>query len=102
MSFSLLAVRRVRALAPRLPTVLLMDLPPRWLRRGHLPFGTRIAGPNVELLRTRPWLVPALRAAATSVRLDGQRTGRSRPGLAAGVDGLITDRPAHTLARLGR
>ncbi|GGM00388.1 glycerophosphodiester phosphodiesterase [Micromonospora yangpuensis] len=103
MSFSLLAVRRVRALAPRLPTVLLMDLPPRWLRRGHLPFGTRIAGPNVELLRTRPWLVPALRAAGHQVYVwTVNEPADLDLALAAGVDGLITDRPAHTLARLGR
>ncbi|MDG4827731.1 glycerophosphodiester phosphodiesterase family protein [Solwaraspora sp. WMMD1047] len=103
MSFSALAVRRMRELAPELPTVLLLDtLPPR-PRIGRLPFGARIAGPGVQLLRTRPELVPALHAAGHRVYVwtvnepdDLELVLRHR------VDGIITDRPALVLDRLGR
>ncbi len=61
MSFSLAAVRRVRHLAPALPTVLLMDLLPPWLRTGRLPAGIPTAGPGVRLLRNHPRLAGRLR-----------------------------------------
>ncbi|MEW2377287.1 glycerophosphodiester phosphodiesterase family protein [Micromonospora sp. NPDC047812] len=103
MSFSPLAVRRVRGLAPALPTVLLLDVLPRWVRLGRLPFGTRIAGPGVALVRARPQLVPALRAAGNQVFVwTVNEPADLDLVLAAGVDGIITDRPAHTLASLGR
>ncbi|MEU7995583.1 glycerophosphodiester phosphodiesterase family protein [Micromonospora sp. NPDC049060] len=103
MSFSPLAVRRVRGLAPALPTVLLLDVLPRWVRPGRLPFGTRIAGPGVALVRARPQLVPALRAAGNQVFVwTVNEPADLDLVLAAGVDGIITDRPAHTLASLGR
>ncbi|WP_089154880.1 glycerophosphodiester phosphodiesterase [Micromonospora sp. NBS 11-29] len=103
MSFSPLAVRRVRELAPELPTVLLLEVLPPWLRLGRLPFGSRIAGPGVDLVRARPHLVPALRAAGNSVYVWTVNEPEDLElVLAAGVDGVITDRPAHALARLGR
>ncbi|MGS2617273.1 glycerophosphodiester phosphodiesterase [Micromonospora sp. LZ34] len=103
MSFSPLAVRRIRDLAPALPTVLLLEVLPRWLRLGRLPFGTRIAGPGIGLVRARPALVPALRVAGNQVYVwTVNEPADLDLVLAAGVDGIITDRPAHTLARLGR
>ncbi|MFV2112099.1 glycerophosphodiester phosphodiesterase [Micromonospora sp. LOL_025] len=103
MSFSPLAVRRIRGLAPALPTVLLLDVLPRWVWLGRLPFGTRIAGPGVALVRARPQLVPALRAAGNQVFVwTVNEPADLDLVLAAGVDGIITDRPAHTLVRLGR
>ncbi|MEU5669617.1 glycerophosphodiester phosphodiesterase [Micromonospora sp. NPDC047762] len=103
MSFSPLAVRRVRELAPTLPTVLLLEVLPRWLRLGRLPFGTRIAGPGIGLVRGRPQLLPALRAAGNQVYVwtINEPTDLELV-LAAGVDGIITDRPAYALARLDR
>ncbi|GIJ78968.1 glycerophosphoryl diester phosphodiesterase [Micromonospora phaseoli] len=103
MSFSALAVRRMRALAPTLPTVLLLEVLPRWLRLGRLPFGAGIAGPGIALVRARPTLVPALRAAGNQVYVwTVNEPADLDLVLAAGVDGVITDRPAQTLARLGR
>ncbi|WP_434742161.1 glycerophosphodiester phosphodiesterase [Micromonospora sp. SH-82] len=103
MSFSTLAVRRIRALAPALPTVLLMESRPRWVRPGRLPLGTRIAGPGVGLVRSRPGLIPAFQAAGHQVYVwtVNEPTDLDRV-LAAGVNGIITDRPAFALARLGR
>ena len=105
MSFSPLAVRRVRELAPRLPTVLLlmMEIPPRGLWTGRLPFGARIAGPSIGLVRARPHLVPALRKAGHRVFVwTVNEPDDIELVLRCDVDGIITDRPAAVLARLGR
>ncbi|MGC4818352.1 glycerophosphodiester phosphodiesterase [Micromonospora sp. DT63] len=103
MSFSPLAVRRVRELAPALPTVLLLEVLPPWLRLGRLPFGTRIAGPGIGLVRARPRLLPALRAAGNQVYVwTVNEPADLELVLAEEVDGIITDRPAHVLARRDR
>ncbi|MGC4772056.1 glycerophosphodiester phosphodiesterase [Micromonospora sp. DT44] len=103
MSFSPLAVRRIRELAPALPTVLLLEVLPPWLRLGRLPFGARIAGPGIGLLRARPHLLPALRAAGNQVYVwTVNEPADVELVLAGEVDGIITDRPAHVLARRDR
>ncbi|MBO4209360.1 glycerophosphodiester phosphodiesterase [Micromonospora echinofusca] len=103
MSFSPLAVRRVQELAPALPTVLLLEVLPRWLRLGRLPFGVRIAGPGINLVRARPQLVPALRAAGHRIYVwTVNEPADLDLVLESGVDGVITDRPALVLQRLGR
>ena len=103
MSFAALAVRRIGRLAPALPTVYLIEVVPPGVGRGRLPFGAGIAGPRVGLLRARPHLVPALRAAGHQVYVwtvnDGQDLDLA---LAQDVDGVITDRPRFVLDRLGR
>ncbi|MGC4814036.1 glycerophosphodiester phosphodiesterase [Micromonospora sp. DT228] len=103
MSFSPLAVRRVHELAPKLPTVLLLEVLPRWPRLGRLPFGTRIAGPGIGLVRARPQLLPALRTAGNQVYVwTVNEPTDLELVLAAGADGIITDRPGYALARLAR
>lgn len=54
MSFSSLAVRRIRAAAPRLPTVLLFDRFGNGRRSGALPPWADCAGPGIRLLRQDP------------------------------------------------
>jgi glycerophosphoryl diester phosphodiesterase len=54
MSFSRMAVRRVRQHAPLLPTVLLLDRLPAGLRDGELPDWADITGPGIHLLREDP------------------------------------------------
>ncbi|NYT93587.1 glycerophosphodiester phosphodiesterase family protein [Salinispora sp. H7-4] len=101
MSFSLLAVRRLRALAPALPAVLLLDMLPRGFRLGRLPFGIQIAGPGLALMRSHPALIPTLQAAGNQVYVWTVNKPRDLElVLDAGVDGIITDRPAPTLTRL--
>ncbi|MEH1012716.1 glycerophosphodiester phosphodiesterase family protein [Micromonospora sp. CPCC 206060] len=103
MSFSPLAVRRIQELAQDLPTVLLLEVLPRWLWLGRLPFGVRIAGPGINLVRSRPQLVPALRAAGHRVYVwTVNEPADLDLVLESGVDGVITDRPALVLQRLGR
>jgi glycerophosphoryl diester phosphodiesterase len=103
MSFSPLAVRRMRELAPALPTVLLFEFLPRGLRLGRLPFGARIAGPGISLVRARPQLIPALRDAGNRIYVwTVNEPAELELVLAQGVDGVITDRPALVLGHLGR
>ncbi|HEX6968539.1 MAG TPA: glycerophosphodiester phosphodiesterase family protein [Micromonosporaceae bacterium] len=104
MSFSPLAVRRIRELAPRLPTVMLLtDVFPRPLWSGRLPFGVRIAGPSINLVRARPRLVTALKEAGNRVFVwTVNESDDIELVLDCGVDGIITDRPATVLTRLGR
>jgi glycerophosphoryl diester phosphodiesterase len=103
MSFSPLALRQIRALAPQLPTVLLLEVLPPGLRPARLPFGVRIAGPSVSLMRARPALVPALQAAGNQVYVwTVNEPDEIDLVLGYGVDGIITDRPRAVLDRLGR
>lgn len=101
MSFSTLAVRRIRRLAPALPTVLLLELLPPGLRLGRLPFGTRIAGPSVGLVRARPGLVTTLRAAGNQVYVwTVNEPADLDLVIGQEVDAIITDRPAEARAHL--
>jgi glycerophosphoryl diester phosphodiesterase len=104
MSFSPLAIRRVRDLAPELPTVLLLEvLPPGLLRRRRLPFGAHIAGPGIDLIQSRPQLVPALRGAGHPVYVWTVNKPADLGLLSEyGVEGIITDRPRLILDHLGR
>ncbi|GAA2518234.1 glycerophosphodiester phosphodiesterase [Pilimelia columellifera] len=105
MSFSPLAVRRMRALAPAVPTVQLLDLLPSGLTPpglGRLPVAAPVVGPSVELLRARPGLAPALRAAGKRVYVwTVNEPDDIDLAVSLGVDGLITDRPAEVRERLG-
>ncbi|HEY8532396.1 MAG TPA: glycerophosphodiester phosphodiesterase family protein [Micromonospora sp.] len=103
MSFSPLAIRRIRDLAPHLPTVLLLELLPPGLRLARLPFGARIAAPGIDLVRARPHLVPRLRAAGNQVYVwTVNEPADLELVLNLGVDGIITDRPTFVLRQLGR
>jgi glycerophosphoryl diester phosphodiesterase len=103
MSFSPVTVRRIRRLAPSLPTVLLLALLPPGVRFGRLPAGAEVAGPSLRLVRSRPGLVPALQAAGNRVYVwTVNEPADVDLVVSRGVDGIITDQPAETLARLGR
>jgi glycerophosphoryl diester phosphodiesterase len=101
MSFSPLAIRRIRELSPGLPTVLLLEVLPPAVRLGRLPFGARIGGPGIGLLRRRPALVRTLHAAGNEVYVwtvnepaDLDLARRLE------VDGIITDRPRFVLDQM--
>jgi glycerophosphoryl diester phosphodiesterase len=103
MSFSPLAIRRIRELAPALPTVLLLEVLPPWLPVNRLPFGAQIAGPGINLLRARPQLIETLRATGHLIYVwTVNEPTDLELVLDRGVDGVITDRPALVLDRLGR
>ena len=103
MSFSALSLRRVRALAPTIPTVYLMERVLPGLRGGRLPYGARIAGPGIDLVRANPGYVTALRRAGQRVRVwTVDEPADVELCLRLGVDTLITNHPRRVLDLLGR
>ena len=103
MSFSQLSMRRVRALAPGLPTVFLMDRVPLRFRDGSLPFGSAIAGPSIEIVRAHPRYVERVHRAGQRMHVwtvDHPADVALCADL--GVDAIITNRPGAVLAQLGR
>jgi glycerophosphoryl diester phosphodiesterase len=101
MSFAALALRRMHRLAPAIPTVYLLEIVPPGVGRGRLPFGARIAGPRIGLIRSRPQLLSTLRAAGhqTYVWTVNDDTDLDLV-LSHGPDGIISDRPKFVLDRL--
>jgi glycerophosphoryl diester phosphodiesterase len=103
MSFSMLAVRRMRQLAPAVPRVFLMERVPLPFRDGSLPPGVRTAGLAVEIMRAHPRLVTRLRERGNRVFVfTVDEPTDVELCLDLDVEGIITNRPADVLARLGR
>lgn len=103
MSFSEFAVRRVRQGAPTLRTVLLMDRVPVRARSGWLPNGAHIAGPGIHIIRAHPRYVERVHSAGSQVHVwTVDKDADIDLCIKLGVDGIITNRPAAVLARLGR
>ena len=103
MSFSPLAVRTVRGLAPALDTVYLFELAPPRVRDGRPPFGAGLLGPGVNALRARPELVARAHDRGHQVYVWTVNTAEEvELAVGLGVDGLISDRPGFVLGRLGR
>ena len=101
MSFAALALRRVRVRTPAVPTAYLLEILPPGIRRGRLPFGARIAGPGIALVRSRPALIPAIRAAGNQCYVwTVNQPDDLDLVLKHQVDGVITDRPRFVLDRL--
>ncbi|MGQ5634518.1 MULTISPECIES: glycerophosphodiester phosphodiesterase [unclassified Streptomyces] len=103
MSFSARSLHRVRAAAPTLPTVYLVQfLTPR-LRDGRLPAGVRIAGPSVRILRNQPAYVERLKRAGHQVHVWTVNEPEDVDlCVRLGVDAIITNRPRAVLRQLGR
>jgi glycerophosphoryl diester phosphodiesterase len=100
MSFSVLAVRRMRQLAPGVPRVLLMERIPLVSRDGSLR-GADIAGISLGLLREQPGYVDRVHRAGGAVHVwTVDEPADVRRCVAAGVDGIITNRPDVVLAEL--
>lgn len=101
MSFAPTAVRRVRLLAPDIPTVLLLDrlMPQR--RAAILPAGVPIAGPGLHVLRSDPDFVARAHARGLQVYVwTVEEPADVRFVLDLGVDTIITDRPSDVRAVL--
>ena len=101
MSFSQQAMRRMRALAPGVPTVFLMTQVALRFRTGELPFGSRIAGPGIPIIRAHPEFVAREHALGHQVHV-WTVDSVSDVDLCAelGVDAIITNRPGEVLERL--
>ena len=98
MSFAPVALRRVRLLAPDLPTVLLMDRLMRGRRDGGLPAGAGIAGPGLEVLLADPGYVARAHARGNLVYVwTVDRLADVDYVIGLGVDVVITNRPADVI-----
>ena len=103
MSFSPVALRRVRLLAPDLPTVQLYDRVPVHRRDGSLPAGATAAGPGIHILRAHPKYVQRVQERGGRVFVwTVDEPADVELAVSLGVDVLITNRPRDVLARLGR
>jgi glycerophosphoryl diester phosphodiesterase len=101
MSFAPTAVRRVRLLAPDVPTVLLLDrlMPQR--RAALLPAGVPIAGPGLHVLHAEPDFVARAHARGLLVYVwTVDELADVEYVLDLGVDTIITDRPLEVRALL--
>lgn len=105
MSFSQLAIARMRQLCPKVPLVYLMeDSVPLRFRDGSLPKGAKIAGLDKEIIRRWPKTVQRQHARGHQVYVfpvdDEADIDRC---LDLGVDAIISNRPAfvrnHVLGR---
>ncbi|MGN6524290.1 MAG: glycerophosphodiester phosphodiesterase [Actinomycetes bacterium] len=94
MSFSQLSLRRIRLLAPSLPTVLLMERTPVRFWDGSLPLGTRIAGPGMDVVRAHPRYVARVHRQGNQVHVwTVDAPADVELCLELGVDAIITNRP---------
>jgi glycerophosphoryl diester phosphodiesterase len=101
MSFSQLAVRRMRALAPGVPTVQLIGKRLRPVRSELLSGSMDAVGPGLSLLRTDPGYVEQAHAAGKGVHVWTANSPADIDFLVSlGVDALITDRPDEVVRRL--
>ena len=102
MSFSQLSVRRMRAMTPGLPTVFLMERVPLRFRDGALPFGARIAGPSIDVVRQYPRYVDRVHRQGNAVHVwtvdDPCDVDLC---VKLGVDAIISNHPRMVAQRLG-
>ncbi|MEU8974661.1 glycerophosphodiester phosphodiesterase [Streptomyces monashensis] len=103
MSFSARSLHRVRAAAPTLPTVYLVQfLTPR-LRDGRLPAGVGIAGPSIRIVRNHPAYVERLKRAGHQVHVWTVNEPEDVDlCVELGIDAIITNRPRAVLRQLNR
>ncbi|MFG2138838.1 glycerophosphodiester phosphodiesterase [Streptomyces sp. NPDC048650] len=102
MSFSARSLHRVRAAAPDIPGVYLMQfLTPRH-RDGRLPPGVGIAGPGVRILRAHPDYVARAHRAGHRVHVwTVNEPADVELCRDLGVDAVITNRPKQVRTQLG-
>ena len=102
MSFSQLSVRRMRAMTPGLPTVFLMERVPLRFRDGSLPFGARIAGPSIDVVRQYPRYVDRVHRQGSSVHVwTVDDPADVDLCVRLGVDAIISNHPRMVAERLG-
>ena len=103
MSFSWVALNRVRKLAPGLDTVLLIDRMYGWQVTKNLVGDDWIAGPGIELLRGNPRFGSKLRRSGRRMHVWTVNTTEDLDlCVELGVEAVITDKPAVTRAHLAR
>ena len=103
MSFSALALRRVRALAPDIPTVFLFDIAAPSVWQGRAPAGADLLGPSLKAVRNRPEVVRRAHDRGTGVLVwTVNEPADVDLVIGLGVEGIVSDRPAEALAAVRR
>lgn len=103
MSFSARSLHRVRALAPELPTVHLLQFAQPRHREGRLPTGVGIAGPSIRIVRNHPAFVARMHRAGHQVHVwTVNEPADVDLCVRLGVDAIITNRPKAVREQLGR
>jgi glycerophosphoryl diester phosphodiesterase len=101
MSFAPSGLRRVKALAPDLPTVHLMKRVPLRYRDGGVCMSASIAGPSLEGVKAFPAYVERAHDSGHEVHVwTVDRAEDVREMVDLGVDVIITNEPAAVLAHL--
>jgi glycerophosphoryl diester phosphodiesterase len=104
MSFSSVALARMRQLSPELPLVQLTwdRLRVRWLLESKLPKAVRTVGMAIGLLERVPDLAAKVHDAGYDLHVyTVDRTAQVDLCVRLGVDAIITNRPRHVLDLLG-
>jgi glycerophosphoryl diester phosphodiesterase len=102
MSFAPTGLRRIRLLAPKLPTVHLMKRIPLLHRDGSVSMNATVAGPSLEGVLAFPSYVERAHARGHEVHVWTVDSPEDVDAMVAlGVDVLITNEPAKVLAHLG-
>jgi glycerophosphoryl diester phosphodiesterase len=101
MSFAPTSLRRLRTLAPELPTVLLFRRVPMRYRDGSLPPRVFAAGPAIEIVRAHPGYVDLVHENGHQVHVwTVDDPADVELCLHLGVDAIITNRPRHVRQQL--
>jgi glycerophosphoryl diester phosphodiesterase len=101
MSFSWVALARVKKLAPDLELVLLIDRQHSWRVTKELVTESWIAGPGIDLLRESPKVARRLRKQGRRIHVWTVNTPADLDlCLQLGVEAVITDNPSMALAHL--
>jgi glycerophosphoryl diester phosphodiesterase len=101
MSFAPSGLRRIRQLAPDLPTVHLMKRIPLRYREGSISASATIAGPSLEALKAGPDYVRRAHERGKEVHVWTVDEPADVAAMAAlGVDVIITNRPAEVRGQL--
>ncbi len=103
MSFSTVALHRVRRLAPEVEVVLLVDRLYAWQLARGLAAADWVVGPGIDLLRRNPRFGRRLRRRGTRLHVWTVNTAEDLElCVRLGVEAVITDRPRDVLAHLSR
>ena len=101
MSFSWVALRRIRRLAPDLDLVLLMKAPTQWYRSRPFVDSDWLAGPGIEFVREHPVMVRRMVASGTRVHCWTVNDAADIDLCAElGVEAIITDTPGTAVAHV--
>ena len=103
MSFSWVALRRVRRLAPELPLVMLVDNRAGWYRTRPFVDNDWESGPGIEMIREHPELIRRIITSGTPVScwVVNEQADVDRC-LDLGIERIITDRPGAVITYLSQ